>query len=293
VLDRCPICGEVVAREVFRTFRPRSAASTGRHTEDLFGRAGRIVRCVSCGLARQVDPPTAPYEETEDPEYLSEEDGIRRTFAKLIERVEVYRPPPGRLLDAGCGPGLLLDEARRRGWTTAGVEPSAWGVERAKRAGLDVTQGTLETVDTKTPPFDVIVAADVIEHVDDPRAFMDRINRLLVVGGILLVATPNVDSIVARVLRRWWWSVIPNHLWFFSPRTLRMLMEDTSFEVVECTTHPKTFSVEYYAGRFGGYNTPVGALFRQASQLLGGADRLVTPDFRDRTAMIARKTSRE
>jgi SAM-dependent methyltransferase len=286
--ENCPLCDGGEPREIFRAFRPRPARPTGRHTEDLFGRAGRIVRCSSCGIVRQLDPPTAPYEEAADPEYLSEERGIRQTFRRMLDRIERHHEP-GRLLDVGCGPGLLLDEARTRGWTTYGIEPSAWGVEQSHGRGLDVIHGTLESVELEPDSFDAIVAADVIEHVADPTVFAARIHSLLSPGGVVFIATPNIASGVARLLRRWWWSVIPNHLWFFSPETLGSLLRKASLDVVETSSHPKTFSLEYYAGRFGGYSKTLGALTRGATRLLGAKDRLVTPDFRDRIAMIARK----
>ncbi len=288
-IDRCPLCGSTTSQEIFKLFRPKQADATGRHTEDLFGRAGKIVRCTGCGLVRQDDRPDVPYTGAEDEEYISEEAGNRQTFRGILDRIGRYRSPPGEMLDIGCGPGVLLDEARARGWKTFGVEPSRWGAEQARAKGLEVHHGTLEEAGLQEATYDVVVAADVIEHVDDPFDFAKRINALLRPGGVVLIATPNVESLIARTLRRWWWSVIPNHYWLFSKRTLEDLMRRGGFDVLEAATHPKTFSVDYYAGRFGGYNDTLGKITRGIGRSLGGRERLVTPDFRDRMALIARK----
>jgi SAM-dependent methyltransferase len=283
----CILCGCSQSREVFRFPRPDQAEATGRHTEALFGRVGRIVRCRECSLVRQLEPSSAPYEEMEDLEYIAEEVGIRRTVVGILETVERYRPP-GSMLDVGAGPGFMVEEAQARGWTATGVEPSAWAIGEAKNRGVQMIHGTLETVALTPAAFDVIVATDVIEHVANPILFATRIHELLTPDGIVFLATPNVTSLAARVLRRLWWSVIPNHLWYFSPQTLGRLMEMTGFVPVWIGTHPKTFSVEYYAGRLGGYNDRMGKIARALSQLAGPA-RLVTPNFHDRIGLVARK----
>jgi SAM-dependent methyltransferase len=263
------------------------ATATGRPTEELYGRAGPLVRCVSCGLVRQDPPAHAPYEDAEDPDYLAEEPGLRATFRKTLERIERHRRPPGRFLDVGTGPGLLVEEAAERGWDAMGIELSGWAVAEAQRRGLDVRQQTLDDVDLQPGSVDAASLADVIEHVPDPLGMMRRLHGLLAPGGVVFLATPNVASVVARVLRRWWWSVLPGHIWLFSEATLVKLLHDAGFEVVETSTHPKTFSVDYYAGRLVGYS---GAVGKVARTLVGPrGSRLVTPDFRDRVAVLARK----
>ncbi|MEX2393013.1 MAG: class I SAM-dependent methyltransferase [Actinomycetota bacterium] len=283
----CPLCGSSDAVEIFKLFRPEPANPTAKHTEDLFGRTGAIARCTTCHLVRQEDALDAPYREAVNEDYLSEERGIRHTFVATLDRVAQHRPPPGRLLDVGCGPGLLLDEARARGWDVMGVEPSRWAAEIARQRGIDVHEGGLDSLNTDTR-FDVVVANDVIEHVTGPVAFAQRLADALTSGGVTFIATPNVESVMARLLRRWWWSIIPNHRWFFAPRTLEAVLAKAGLEVVGVTTHPKSFSLGYYAARLGGYHPLAGrASVRIAS--LFGRDRLVTPDLRDRMAMIARK----
>jgi 2-polyprenyl-3-methyl-5-hydroxy-6-metoxy-1,4-benzoquinol methylase len=290
-MSSCPLCASTGAKETFRFFRPRTSDPTGRPTESLYGRAGRLVRCTGCGLVRQDPTVSAPYEQAEDTTYLEEEAGIRATFRETLERIARYRQPPGRLLDVGCGPGLLLDEARLAGWEAVGLEPSAWAVGEARRRGLDVHEGTTDSVQLAPDSFDVVVAADVIEHVPDPLKFGRRLEELLCREGVAFVCTPNVGSAAARLLRRWWWSVLPGHLFYFTPSTLAAALEGAGLKVLETTTHPKTFSLDYYAGRLTGYSPLLARTARAATKLVGGPYRLVTPDFRDRIALIAKKPS--
>jgi 2-polyprenyl-3-methyl-5-hydroxy-6-metoxy-1,4-benzoquinol methylase len=284
----CPLCGGREVRSVFSFLRPRAAVATGRPTESLYGRAGSLVRCTSCGLVRQDPPPAVAYTEAEDPDYLAEERGIRVTFRRTLERIESYRPP-GKLLDVGCGPGLLLEEARARGWDPVGIELSEWAVGEAKRRGLDVRQQTLDELDLPPGSLDAVVLADLIEHVEDPLALMRRVRELLNPGGVVFCATPDVSSLAARVLRRWWWSVLPGHLCLFSGPTLERLMTEAGLEVLERTTHPKTFSAGYYLGRLTGYSAALARVARRAAGAFGVRDRLITPDFRDRLAIVARR----
>lgn len=285
----CPLCGGGRAKEIFRWPRPRRREPSGLPTESAYGRAGRIVRCETCGLVRQADVADAPYEDAADPEYASETAGLEQTAARNLDVIERYRRPPGRLLDVGCGTGVLLEVAAGRSWETIGVEPSEWAAGVARRRGLDVISGRLEDAALEPGSFDAVVLADVIEHVVDPLRVARRIERLLAPGGVLLICTPDIGSVAARVLRRWWWSVLPGHLVYFSRATLSRLLDDAGLVVVELRTHPKTFSVDYYAGRLTGYARGLGALARRGAAAVLGGDRLVTPDFRDRLAAVAVK----
>ncbi len=179
-----------------------------------------------------------------------------------------------------------MEEAAARGWDATGLELSGWAVAEAQRRGLDVRQQTLDEAAIEPGSVDAASLADVIEHVPDPLGVMRRLHDLLAPGGVVFLATPNVESVVARVLRRWWWSVLPGHIWLFSERTLVKLLHDAGFHVIETSTHPKTFSVDYYAGRLVGYSGALGSLARK---VVGNGRRLVTPDFRDRVAVLARK----
>ena len=90
---------------------------------------------------------TTLYRDMRDDAYLTEEAGRRATAARLLDLIAA-QVPAGRLLDVGCGHGLLLDEARRRGYDTVGLELSREAARHAREAlGLDVREVPLEDFD--------------------------------------------------------------------------------------------------------------------------------------------------
>ena len=150
------------------------------------GAHGDLYRCRRCGTVHQPDLPAgaelhALYKQMRDDHYLDEERGRRRTAARLLDKIASVDGPAvlsdgtrKRLLDVGCGPGLLLDEARRRAYDVRGLELSAASLSHARETlRLPVEQTPLSEF-SEPEGFDVIVLADVIEHLDDVPAGLDR-----------------------------------------------------------------------------------------------------------------------
>jgi SAM-dependent methyltransferase len=196
---------------------------------------------------------------------------------------------PGSLLDVGCWLGFLLDEARLRGWQVVGVEPSRFASEHARnRLGLDVRTSDLFTAELPLGSFDAIVLADVIEHLPDPGAALERLAGLLAPDGVLLLVLPDAGSRVARWLGRRWWSVIPTHVQYFTRRSLATLLGRHGWQALGWSTAPKAFSVRYYLERIGGYSPGLARGLVKLASGAGLADRMWAPDFRDRMAILAR-----
>ena len=113
------------------------------------GRHGDLLACVECGTVQQPLLPAGDelhelYRDMRDDAYLGEEAGRRATAAHLLDLIAA-QVAAGRLLDVGCGHGLLLDEARARGYETVGLELSRSAARHAREAlGLDVREAPVE-----------------------------------------------------------------------------------------------------------------------------------------------------
>lgn len=158
-------------------------------------------------------------------EYLDVRENWLRTFDRRLRIIEEHKPE-GSVLDVGCGPGFFMEVAERRGYSVWGLDPSKYIVHVAQeRFGERVREGTLETVDYKNQKFDIIVSFDTFEHIYEPLAFLDASRELLAPKGILVITTPNIRSLLARVSRQWWVSFkIPEHVYYWSPSTISKAM---------------------------------------------------------------------
>jgi 2-polyprenyl-6-hydroxyphenyl methylase/3-demethylubiquinone-9 3-methyltransferase len=160
------------------------------------------------------------------------EGAARRPFAGL------------RLLDIGCGGGLLCEPMTRLGFAVTGIDASAETVgvasAHARELGLaiDYRATTAENLAAAGETFDVVLNMEVIEHVADPRAFLRDCAALLAPGGIMILATLNrtaaslaLAKIGAEYILRW----VPagTHDWnqFLKPEEIRAFAADLDVAV--------------------------------------------------------------
>jgi SAM-dependent methyltransferase len=158
-------------------------------------------------------------------------------YRNLFRGFEKYRRT-GRLLDVGCGNGLLLSIAREMGWECFGIEVSSAAIKLCREQGLQVFEGTLSEVSDKLPLFDVVVSVEVLEHLNTPAEELRLMNQLIRPGGLLYLTTPNFNGLL-RLLTGKDPAIIgyPEHLSYFTPRTLGRLARQTGFQIknLECT----------------------------------------------------------
>ena len=140
----------------------------------------------------------------------------------------------GKILDIGCGAGDTLMLFKNLGWDTYGLDMDTWALMNAKKRGLKhLRLGTYEALG-KYPNnyFDSIRLYHVIEHIDDAALCFSLIRRKLKKNGELVIGTPNVDSIVSKLFRSYWYNLdVPRHVMLFSPRTLTKLAKKEGFSV--------------------------------------------------------------
>jgi SAM-dependent methyltransferase len=284
----CAACG---GASLAPGLRVASGATDFAPTTDQFGVAlGDFVHCRVCGHLQVHPMPVIAqlddsYRSAGSEDYEAEEAGQRETARAALRMLG----RPGRLLDLGCWVGFLASEAAARGWEVTGVEPSRFAASRARMRGVEVIEAPLlEAAPPDGASFDAITLGDVIEHLPDPGVALDRVASWLAPGGMVWIATPDAGSRVARALGPRWWSVIPTHVHLFTRRSLTRLLRRHGFEVIALGTAPKTFSVAYYLSRVGGYSPRLARALVAAARAAGVADRLWTPDFRDRMYVVAR-----
>jgi SAM-dependent methyltransferase len=207
-----------------------------------------------------------------DDAYLTEEPGRRRTARRVLELIGRH-VPSGRLLDVGCGHGLLLDEARRLGYETEGIEVSVSAAAHARdELGLTIHEQPFAEVELEPESYDVIVLADVLEHFDDPRAALQRCSGLLRPGGLICVVTPDPASRTARIAGARWWALLPAHTFLIPWSTLKGLLAQEQLVATDDAPLVRSFSASYWlaglAERGGALARPIEILRRLLPQRL-------------------------
>lgn len=297
----CNLCGAETYKEIYPS---RLANLPDRDIQEIFsctssayGECGPIVRCTACGLIfqnPQPDPQSilAAYESVVDVRYAEEREGRIHTFRQALAELEAYAQP-GRLLDVGSHIGVFVEVARQGGWEAEGVEPSLWAVDVARSRGLPVLCGTVADLEGCSASYRAVTLWDVIEHFPDPSGELRRLRSLLEPGGLLAISTMDVEAPVARLLGRHWPWYMQMHLFYFSRRTLRGLVEQAGYEVLEIHRHRRIVRLGYLIGqlerRLGGLSRPL----TRAVERAGLAGRLLAVDLGDIINIFARKPTGE
>lgn len=204
----------------------------------------QVVRCRKCGLFRQ--NPRLQWESLRryypseysvyDPVIDEEPSRWKRLdrrygMWKRLRAIEHFQPG-GRLLDVGCGTGIFMAEAHRRGrWEVFGLDPSATAAASIPRHLRDsFRQCSFAEAEWPGNSFDVITMWNVLEHLPHPIRDLRRAYDLLTEGGWLVFSVPNMESLEAALFGRYWlgWE-LPRHLYLFPRRELRAILQELHF----------------------------------------------------------------
>ncbi|MFG1818527.1 class I SAM-dependent methyltransferase [Kribbella sp. NPDC049174] len=253
-------------------FRPRGA-------KDGYG----IEECPACGLVQLVPTPTpetlrALYEgdsyfggdgDTGYSQYESQELEYLATFREDVRRIAEFIPS-GRVLEVGCGYGYFLQCALDAGYDAYGIDLSPAAVKwAAERHPGRVFCGLLEEVpEIQEQQYDVIFGSHLIEHLTEPGAFLETASRLLRPGGLIVMVTPNIKSLLSRVSGSRWVSFkIPEHVSYYDPATITTLLNRADFTVEAVDSAYQYYTLPFVTSR-------VRELLHPASRLIPPFERL-------------------
>jgi SAM-dependent methyltransferase len=240
-MSACVVCGCQRSMLLFRQSDRLYRTTT---------RSFSVVRCAGCGLAR-LDPPPSP---EELPSYYPGtywfspdentagrlEERYRRVV--LRDHVRFVERALGRggarnsapLLDVGCGGGLFLAMMRRRGFRVVGLDLSSAAAAVAwRRQNVPALAAALPRAPFAGNSFAGITMFHVLEHLSDPRAYLEAARSLLAPQGRLIVQVPNAASWQAVLLGRHWSGAdVPRHLVDYGASHLTRLLSSCGFVVV-------------------------------------------------------------
>jgi len=170
----------------------------------------------------------------------------KQNMRRYLDRIKTHKDS-GKLLDCGCATGLFLEEAQAQGFDVQGFDVSAYAVKKAqKKFGKKVIQATLQSAKYKPNSFDVITLFDVIEHLDNPRTALRRLKRMLKHEGLLMINTGDSGSFLANIEgKNWHFYIPPQHLFFFSRKTIRQLLDQAGYKVIKIDYKGKWLSLRY------------------------------------------------
>lgn len=237
----CPLCGADDEEPLLEAADPTPAA----------GEAGLrflVVRCRRCQLVF-TNPRPHPeaigrfYPTNYRPHRPRKPTHARRPhpFERLLGRPTAERrgalpwPGVGRLLDFGCGGGSFLKRMADLGWQVVGIDMAETAVRAVTdELGLSAFVGSLPHPELKPCSFEVITLWHSLEHVHDPLAVLREAYHLLVPGGRLVVACPNIDGWAFRRYADHWFGLdLPRHLTHFTPVTLGRMLQTAGLRVSE------------------------------------------------------------
>lgn len=227
--------------------KKRNCVICGKQDFQLWVKSGvfDVVRCDGCGLIF-VNPCLNEkglkivYEGHHKGRVTNTEECIKRAVMYKIDRdflLEVI--DKGKILDVGCGGGFFLDKFDPAKWEKSGIEIDEDAVRHAREHfGLPNVRvwdsAKMPFVDAE---FDVVVFRGSLEHIADPRPAVEEAKRMLKRNGYLYIcATPNVDSFCADIYKdKWNQFDAKEHIFMFSLKTLKKLIEPMGFRAVKTT----------------------------------------------------------
>jgi 2-polyprenyl-3-methyl-5-hydroxy-6-metoxy-1,4-benzoquinol methylase len=265
----------------------------------------RLVRCSSCGFTwvpeglLRTPRGLSIYEDDERNLFEEQADYYRDASAADAARAKLawvsrFVRPGARLLDVGANFGNFVRQAMDQ-FDAIGIEPSSATVAWAqKHLNAAVQVGSIfEEMPAFVGRFDAVTMFDVIEHLENPADAVRQCRRYLAPGGKLFVSTPDMGSLVARLLGREWYYVdLDQHISMFATANLTRFLGTHGFRVTDRRSFGRRYRFSYIERRLRDLGQENGLLRLAhlfALPLRLAPERRVSINLRDVVGLVAEK----
>jgi len=178
--------------------------------------------------------------------YLKEKPLLIPYFKKKLACIERIIPK-GKLLEVGCGYGFFLEAAKGTPFDVEGIDVSRAAVAYAKKHGGKARVLSIKSNSYPKNSFEVVVAFQLIEHLRNPATFFRTVYGVIKPGGMVLFTTPNEGGYLRMLLGKQWMGFRHReHLYFFSPKTITVLLTRAGFtDIQTCDDEIRFYPIRF------------------------------------------------
>lgn len=256
------------------------SSSDFKITDARYGTTMPLYKCTGCGFL-QADTEgctiSSFYKNLEDIEYTASGLQRQKQFRSLLKHCSKYiNSEKPFVLDIGAGTGLFVNETLKLGWDVQGIEPSVYLSSEAQKTGLPVYTGTFPHHNC-TGPYNAVFLTDVIEHIENPLSLLSAIPEYLTDNGIVVIVTPDVSSVMAKILGKKWWHYRIAHIGYFNKKTLNKIMQAAGFSPLCLKRAVWYFSISYMLERIVQYLPVLSEVIKQNRHKTAFSGKLFVP----------------
>jgi SAM-dependent methyltransferase len=232
----CKICNTKIEGKVF--FASHYPLFVGTISQDKFKKNRtwplKAGFCKNCGHLQQTSPPSnTPIKEMYESDYSYPSALLTGIGADIIESFLVFlkkslNKKRKNILEIGCFDGYLLKKLQELGYNVLGCDPSQ-GAEIGIKAGVSIKREFFKPELFPHVLFDLVIMRNVIEHIQNPAEFLKTVRSVLKPRGLVAIETPNYQFSLSNAL---WCDFHLEHLSFFTPNSLKYLLEKCGFRVI-------------------------------------------------------------
>ena len=170
-------------------------------------------------------------------EYKKEERMIESRLDPIVDNILKYKNS-GSALEIGSGHGLLSSLLLKKGNFKLEVVEPYLNPHYLSGQSYKLHKTDLDRfLKIYKKKFDLILIFDVIEHLEDPFTSLQNLKDILRKDGVLVIQTPNYQSLMQSMTKKWSWWMIEDHKWFFTPHSLQKALKKKGFNNVYRRTY--------------------------------------------------------